>query len=101
MSDFLESMMDLLKKGAEKDGSATAKANLQQAWDYPSLTAALPWRYYDDANDMFINSGTAGFIVEAAPLPGANEQVVAALDDMLRKKLPRKTPVTVIMVASK
>lgn len=101
MSDFIESMMDLLKKGAEKDGSATAKANLQQTWDYPSLTAALPWRYYDDANDMFINAGSAGFIVEAAPLPGANEQVVAALDDMLRKKLPRKTPVTVLMVASK
>lgn len=27
--------------------------------------------------------------MEAAPLPGANEQVMAALDDMLRKKLPR------------
>lgn len=26
MSEFLESMMDLLKKGGQKDGSATAKA---------------------------------------------------------------------------
>ena len=101
MSEFLDSLVSLLQKGGEKDGAATARANLQQAWDYPSLTAALPWRYYDDTNDLFINNSTAGFILDAAPLPGANEQVVAALDDMLRKKLPRKTPVTVIMVASK
>lgn len=101
MSDFLDSIVGMFEKGSEKDGSATARANLQQTWDYPSLTAALPWRYYDEANDLFINEGTAGFILEAAPLSGANEQVVAALDDMLRKKLPRKTPVTVLMVASK
>ncbi|UXY13572.1 type IV secretion system protein TraC (plasmid) [Kosakonia sp. ML.JS2a] len=101
MSEFLDSIVGMLEKGRNKDGSATARANLQQTWDYPSLTAALPWRYYDEANDLFINEGTAGFIVEAAPLSGANEQVVAALDDMLRKKLPRKTPVSVMMVASK
>ncbi|VVT47278.1 IncF plasmid conjugative transfer pilus assembly protein TraC [Kosakonia radicincitans] len=101
MSEFLDSLVSLLQKGGEKDGASSARANLQQAWDYPSLTAALPWRYYDDTNDLFINNSTAGFILEAAPLPGANEQVVAALDDMLRKKLPRRTPVTVIMVASK
>ncbi|MDV5667744.1 type IV secretion system protein TraC, partial [Leclercia adecarboxylata] len=62
---------------------------------------ALPYRYYDEANELFVNAGTAGFILEAAPLPGANEQVIAALDDMLRKKLPRKTPVSVILLASK
>jgi conjugal transfer ATP-binding protein TraC len=38
--------------------------------------------------------------MEVAPA-GANQQVVQALDDLLRKKLPRKTPVTVLMVASK
>lgn len=97
----LDSLMGLLDGQKEKNGAASARANLQQTWDYPSLVAALPWRYYDDINDLFINTGTAGFIMEAAPLAGANEQVVAALDDMLRKKLPRKTPVTVIMVASK
>ncbi len=101
MSDFLDSVMSLIRGRDEADGAARAKANLQQTWDYPSLIASLPYRYYDDVNDLFINTGTAGFIMEAAPLPGANEQIVAALDDMLRKKLPRKTPVTVIMVASK
>lgn len=98
---FVDSLMDMLKNGKEDDGAATARNNLSQTWDYPSLVAALPYRYYDDRNEIFVNAGSAGFIMEAAPLPGANEQVMAALDDMLRKKLPRQTPVTVIMLASK
>jgi conjugal transfer ATP-binding protein TraC len=98
---FVDSLMDMLKNGKEEDGAATARNNLSQTWDYPSLVAALPYRYYDDRNEIFVNAGSAGFIMEAAPLPGANEQVMAALDDMLRKKLPRQTPVTVIMLASK
>ncbi|MDU4242121.1 MAG: type IV secretion system protein TraC [Bifidobacterium longum] len=101
MSDFFDSLMGMINKGGEKDGAAAATTNLQQTWDYPSVRAVMPWRYFDETTDLFVNAGTAGFILEAAPLPGANEQVVAALDDMLRKKLPRKTPVTVIMVASK
>ena len=98
---FVDSLMDMLKNGKQEDGAATARNNLSQTWDYPSLVAALPYRYYDDTNEIFVNAGSAGFIMEAAPLPGANEQVMAALDDMLRKKLPRQTPVTVILVASK
>lgn len=97
----IENLLGMLKNGKETDGAATARNNLEQTWDYPSLVASLPYRYYDDINELFVNAGTAGFILEAAPLPGANEQVVAALDDMLRKKLPRKTPVTVILTASK
>lgn len=98
---FVDNLMDMLKNGKEEDGAATARENLSQTWGYPSLVAALPYRYYDDINEIFVNAGSAGFIMEAAPLPGANEQVMAALDDMLRKKLPRQTPVTVIMLASK
>lgn len=89
---FVDNLMDMLKNGKEEDGAATARENLSQTWGYPSLVAALPYRYYDDINEIFVNAGSAGFIMEAAPLPGANEQVMAALDDMLRKKLPRQTP---------
>ena len=99
--NVVDSLMDLVRSRKQEDGVAVARANLQQTWSYPSLVAALPYRYYDEANELFVNAGTAGFILEAAPLPGANEQVIAALDDMLRKKLPRKTPVSVILLASK
>lgn len=98
---IVDTLMGLLRSSREKDGALTARQNLQQTYDYPSLAAALPYRYYDDVNDFFINTGTMGFILEAAPLPGANEQVIAALDDMLRKKIPRQIPLTVLLVASK
>lgn len=97
----LDNLMSLVNSRKREDGASTARSNLEQTWGYPSLVAALPYRYYDDVNELFINEGSAGFILEAAPLPGANEQVIAALDDMLRKKLPRKTPVSVILLASK
>ncbi|MEQ9883222.1 type IV secretion system protein TraC [Pectobacterium brasiliense] len=99
--NVLDSLISLINRSGDTDGSKMAKQNLQQTWDYPSLAAALPWRYYDDVNDLFINTGTVGFVLEAATLPGANEQVIAALDDMLRKKLPRKVPFSVVLTASK
>ena len=98
---ILENLMGLLERRREKDGASTARGNLEQTWGYPALKAMLPYRYYDENTEMFVNAGSAGFILEAAPLPGANQQVIAALDDMLRKKLPRKTPLTVILTASK
>lgn len=98
---ILDTLMRTLGKAREKDGAHDARRNIQQSYDYPSLAASLPYRFYDDTNDMFINTGTAGFILEAAPLPGANEQVIAALDDMIRKKIPRQVPLTVLLVASK
>ena len=98
---IVDTLMGLLGKVREKDGSHVARQNLQQTYDYPSLASTLPYRFYDETNDLFINTGTVGFILEAAPLPGANEQVIAALDDMLRKKIPRQVPLTVLLVASK
>lgn len=70
-------------------------------WTYPSFSGVLPYRYFDDETDIFINKNTIGFVLEATPLIGANEQVVQALDDLIRKKLPRKTPLAIIMVGSK
>jgi conjugal transfer ATP-binding protein TraC len=55
---FVDSLMDMLKNGKEEDGAATARNNLSQTWDYPSLVAALPYRYYDDTNEIFVNAGS-------------------------------------------
>jgi conjugal transfer ATP-binding protein TraC len=101
MSDPLEALTRLFGSMSQKDGAGTASEMLQQNWDYPSLTAALPYRYSDDDHDLYVNADTTGFILELSPLIGANQQVVASLDDMIRKKLPRNMPFTVMMVASK
>lgn len=68
---------------------------------YPQLTALLPYRVFDEDNNLFINTDSVGFILELAPLTGANEQIISSLDEAFRKRVDRNTPVTFYMVASK
>jgi conjugal transfer ATP-binding protein TraC len=88
---FVDNLMDMLKTERGRRCRYGPRESFPDM-GLPSLVAALPYRYYDDINEIFVNAGSAGFIMEAAPLPGANEQVMAALDDMLRKNCPARLP---------
>lgn len=101
LSNVIDHLAGILSSSRDEGGAKVARQKLEENFSYPSLTSLLPYREYDEKSDLFINSRSVGFIMEVAPLAGANHQVVQALDDLLRKKLPRKTPVTVLMVASK
>ena len=86
------------------DTTSVAERKLNEGkneWTFPSFSGVLPYRYYDESTDIFINKETIGFILEATPLIGANEEIAQALDDLIRKKLPRKTPLAIMMVGSK
>ncbi len=83
-----------------KDGASEADAVLKEM-DYPSLLSMLPYRHFDPETGMFINSTTAGFVLECTPLIGANESIVDALDNFLRNKLPRERPLSVLLLGSK
>jgi conjugal transfer ATP-binding protein TraC len=90
---FVDNLMDMLKNGKEEDGAATARENLSQTWGYPSLVAALPYRYYDDINEIFVNAALQASSWKPPRCPArTNEQVMAALDDMLRKNCPARLP---------
>lgn len=101
LSNVIDHLAGILSSSRDEGGAKVARQKLEENFSYPSLTSLLPYREYDEKSDLFINGRSVGFIMEVAPLAGANQQVVQALDDLLRKKLPRKTPVTVLMVASK
>ncbi|PKE27608.1 type IV secretion system protein TraC [Rahnella sp. AA] len=102
MSDsWLDQIANIFASSKDEGGAKSAADLLQQSLSYPSITGLLPYRMFDEKTELFINSRSVGFIMEVAPLAGANQQVVQALDDLLRKKMPRKTPITVLMVASK
>ncbi|WP_336794859.1 type IV secretion system protein TraC [Pantoea anthophila] len=101
INNVLDHLTGIFSSSRDEGGARMARQRLQESFSYPSLTSLLPWREFDEKSELFINSRSVGFIMEVAPLAGANQQVVQALDDLLRKKLPRKTPVTVLMVASK
>lgn len=101
LNNVIDHLNGILNSSRDEGGAKSASKILQENFSYPSITSLLPYREYDEKSDLFINNRSVGFIMEVAPLAGANQQVVQALDDLLRKKLPRKMPVTVLMVASK
>lgn len=87
---------------AFKMPDGTSAANQQLAgMQFPQFSRTLPYRDYDRDSGMFINTSTVGFILEARPLLGANEQMVLALENLVRTKLPRNTPLSFHLVSSK
>lgn len=81
------------------DGAGDANRLLAEM-KFPQLSSLLPYRDYDKETGFFINDNTIGFLLEAQPLIGANKHIVEILDNMLRTKLPRKTPLTFHLVSS-
>ncbi|MBW5823275.1 TraC family protein, partial [Yersinia enterocolitica] len=100
MKQFLKVLENLQKAFRMPDGAAQMTRNLASL-DYPQLTSVLPYRDYDQDSGLFVNQNTVGFLLKAQPLIGANEQIVYVLEDLLKSKLPRKTPIAFHLVSSK
>jgi hypothetical protein len=67
----------------------SAKANdMLGSMNFPQFSRILPYKDYDSATGLFINNKTVGFMFEARPLPGADKDIVATLEHLLRSKLP-------------
>lgn len=82
------------------DESAEAN-NILASMNFPQFSRVLPYKDYDSDTGLFINQKSVGFLLEARPLPGANEHIVGSLENLLRTKFPRNVPVTINLVASK
>lgn len=100
MNKFIEVINSLTSAFRMPDGAADMTKSLA-GMDFPQLTSILPYRDYDQDSGLFINNGTVGFLLQAIPLMGANEQIVYVLEDMIKNKLPRKTPIGFHLVSSK
>lgn len=80
----------------------SAKANdMLGSMNFPQFSRVLPYKDYDSATGLFINTKTVGFMLEARPLPGANKDIVTTLEHLLRTKIPRGVPFTINLVSSK
>ena len=51
------------------------------------FSSLFPYRYYDEADELFINENTLGFGLELSVLCGANEKIIHGLSDLLRFKI--------------
>lgn len=82
------------------DGASTANKVLGEM-HFPQISSLLPYRDYDKETGMFINNKSVGFLLEAQPLIGANEHIVQVMEDLIKSKVPRGTPITFHLISSK
>ncbi|MEN4051969.1 type IV secretion system protein TraC [Serratia marcescens] len=84
----------------EKDTLSETQEKLN-GMEYPHIRDLLPFADYKSDDQFFINKDSIGFILEAQPLIGANEKLVDDLDSLLQDKVPRGTPLQVMLVGSR
>ena len=68
--------------------------------DYERFSHLLPYRYFDEEDQLFINTESVGFACEVAPLAGANEEIIHSIADMIKTKLDHSVCMQVMLVGS-
>ena len=53
----------------------------------------LAYRYFDDVSELFVNRNSLGFGVELSTLTGANDDLVKAIANLLKEKVPHEVEV--------
>ena len=73
-------------------------------WSPPAMPAALhsllPWRAFDESSELYVNAGSAGFVVELPPFAGIDAETLGALAGTLADAAPERCTVQVIHWAS-
>jgi conjugal transfer ATP-binding protein TraC len=100
MSKLID-VINHLKSGLSVPDGASEMTRALASMNFPQVTSILPYRDYDSETGLFNNKSTAGFLLRAIPLNGANETIVSTLEEMVKSKLPRKTPIAFHLVSSK
>lgn len=62
----------------------------------PMLAAWLPYRSYDARSKLYYNSGSRGFIIEMAPLVGADERTSEIISQFLSEGIPDRTCIQIV-----
>jgi len=76
-------------------GSAT-----QSTFDGGGIRDLIPYRTYDEDSKIFIQDNSYGFVLEAAPLVGADDSIVKQLAQTFATQIPEMAWVTVLDWAS-
>ncbi|MGE4687767.1 type IV secretion system protein TraC [Yersinia enterocolitica] len=100
MERLVETVNRLISGFTSPDGAAQANKTLGEM-KFPQVSSMLPYRDYDEDSGLFINNGSLGFMLQAVPLIGANEHIIQVLDDLVKSKLPRQTPISFHLVSSR
>ena len=79
---FIENLMSGILGDAKRPDAGRPELGV------PMLAHWLPYRSYDAKTGIFYNSASRGFVVEAAPLIGADERTGEILTQFLSEAIP-------------
>lgn len=65
-----------------------------------SIADFLPYRFYDEESEIFINEESVGFILQIGSLFGANEKDMEVISNLLRDSIPEGGTLQVMNYAS-
>ena len=75
-----------------------------EPWSPPETPAAmvdlLPWRAFDERSELYVNTGSVGFVIEIPPFAGIDEETLGALAGTLADAAPERCTVQVVHWAS-
>lgn len=74
--------------------------NFDDVLSYHTLSNLLPYRIYDDENDIYINENSYSFIIELFPLVGGDMEMSKILTQLITDGLPEKCYVSFFNWAS-
>ena len=64
------------------------------------LSAFLPYRYYDEESELFVNDDGYGFCIEFVPLIGGDQQTLDVLSGVLSLQVPDEVSVQIMLNSS-
>ncbi|MTC74220.1 type IV secretion system protein TraC [Providencia sp. wls1919] len=99
--DKLTDTVNVLANSLKLPDAASKANSLLSQLEYPHFSSVLPYKEYDSETGFFLNDKSMGFILHASPLIGGNEQIALSLENLIRTKLPRNTPLSIHLISSK
>lgn len=89
--------LDFLNRlGATVIGDSSLFDKLLSETRLDRLSEILPYRIYDEEDDLYINANSCGWILEVVPLLGADDTIVSVLSELLADTVPENANLQII-----
>lgn len=94
-------VIDIISNLLGEKNTTTETESKLEGLEYPHICDLIPFKYFEPVSGLCINESSIGFILEAQPLIGANEQLVESFERLLQSNVPRNSPLQVTLLGSK
>ena len=63
-------------------GKNFSQQNKKPQFNYEQIASLLPYQWFDEKSQIFVNQNSIGFILEGNPIVGANDGVIESLSSI-------------------